>query len=58
MSIENCPECGHLLSNSRLECPFCTWRQEDEIAAVRLNRDEPEPDYYTDEIRPDQLPGY
>ncbi|MGD9209622.1 MAG: hypothetical protein PVI90_02550 [Desulfobacteraceae bacterium] len=58
MSNENCPECGHLLSNSKSECPFCAWRQEDAMTIIKLNRHDPEPDYYYDEIRPDQLPGY
>ena len=25
MYRECCPECGHLLSNSRNACPFCNW---------------------------------
>lgn len=57
MSDNNCPECGHLLSKNGTSCPFCMWSQEDDLAAVRLNRNNREPDYYFDEIRPDQLPG-
>ena len=57
MAFENCPECGHLLPNHRSECPYCAWR-EDDIATIKPKRNEPELDYFYDEIRPDQLPGY
>ncbi len=58
MSTDNCPECGHLLTNLGTECPFCAWHREDQFAAVRMNRNDLELEYYEDDIRPDQLPGY
>ncbi len=58
MSIDNCPECGHLLTNEGTECPFCAWHKEDELVSVRMNRNDLELDYYMDDIRPDQLPGF
>ena len=27
MYRECCPECGHLLSNDRSACPFCSWNE-------------------------------
>lgn len=30
MTIDYCPECGHLLSNCGTECPLCMWHKEDE----------------------------
>lgn len=58
MYRDNCPECGHLLTNRGEKCPFCKWRHEDQLTHVKLYQDEPEADFYIDEIRPDQLPGY
>jgi hypothetical protein len=34
------------------------WRKEDDLAITKLNRQDTELDFFTDEIRPDQLPGY
>jgi hypothetical protein len=58
MISDYCPECGHLLSNSRSECPFCLWHEEDDPANVKLNRHDTNPDFDMDEIRPDQMPGF
>jgi hypothetical protein len=58
MTIDYCPECGHLLSNCGTKCPFCMWRKEDDLVNAKLNRQATESDFFTDEIRPDQLPGY
>jgi len=58
MTSDYCPECGHLLSNYGTECPFCMWYKEDDSTNVKLNRRDTKPDFYTNEIRPDQLPGY
>ena len=33
MMEDYCAECGHLLSKSRTQCPFCGWSQHD----FRLN---------------------
>lgn len=53
-----CPECGHILTNCGEKCPFCRWDREDDLTLAKLRRGEPEADFYIDEIRPDQLPGF
>jgi uncharacterized Zn finger protein (UPF0148 family) len=58
MTSDYCPECGYLLSNGRTECPFCLRHEEDDPANVKLNRHDSNSDFYTDEIRPDQMPGF
>ena len=58
MFRENCPECGHLLSNNRSTCPFCNW---DENADQYSNSFEIENQllyHVPEEMRPDQLPGF
>ena len=31
MIQEYCPECGHLLPNSRSECGYCSWTDDNEL---------------------------
>lgn len=34
---ECCPECGHLLTNNRAECPFCWWSLQDNPVQKKMD---------------------
>jgi len=58
-----CPECGHLLSKKRRECPFCDWDENIDRYSYSLNLEKNlsynDPAYNDPgEMRPDQLPGF
>ena len=58
MFAECCPECGHLLSNNRKECPFCKWDESFDQLSYSLKTENDLAFYGTDEYHPDQLPGF
>ncbi len=53
-----CPECGHLLSNNRSKCPFCNWDENLDQLRYSFKIENDPAIYFTDEYRPDQLPGF
>ena len=58
MFREHFPECGHLLSKNRRECPFCDW---DENSDQYRNSYKIENDltyHYPGEFGQDQLPRF
>lgn len=34
-----CPECGHLLSKDRRECPFCRWDKRQDKKDISFRRE-------------------
>ena len=55
---ECCPECGHLLSSNRSKCSYCGWDESIDQLSYALKLENDLAYDYTDEYRPDQLPGY
>ena len=53
-----CPECGHLLSNNRSKCSFCKWDDNIDQLNYSLKIENDPAFHFTDEYRPDQLPGF
>jgi len=55
---ECCPECGHLLSANRSKCPYCGWDDNFDQLSYALKLENDLAYDYTDDYRPDQLPGF
>jgi hypothetical protein len=53
-----CPECGHLLSRHRNQCPFCGWNVNFDPYSYSFKLENDLLYHDRNELRPDQLPGY
>ena len=56
MDEECCPECGHMLSMSRIACPFCSWSNDSNGAGDGFETDDLESDNSSidlDDLEPD-----
>ena len=53
-----CPECGHLLSKNRRDCPFCRWDENVDRYSYSFKLENDLAYHDLIEIRPDQLPGF
>ena len=58
MFREHFPECGHLLSKNRRECPFCDWDENSDQYSYALRVENDLSYLDSSELSQDQLPGF